>query len=141
MNDAGYDTFLAGKYLNQYWGTNGLYMPPGWDRWRAFASAAPYSNYDISLNGSAVRSYGSAPEDYSTDVIAGLGDEMIRGASPQDPLFLWVAPLAPHNPFTPAPRDVGTRAGIEPWRPPSYDEPDMRDKPAYMQALPRLYDR
>ncbi len=138
LDDAGYDTLLAGKYLNQYWNTGGLYAPPGWDRWRAFASSTPYFDYDVSLDGAAVESHGSDPADYSTDVIAGYADDMIRTASAQDPLFLWVAPYAPHGPSTPAPRDAGTMAGIAPWRPPSYDEADVRDKPAYMQALPRL---
>jgi N-acetylglucosamine-6-sulfatase len=138
LDDAGYATFLTGKYLNHYFDTDGLYVPPGWDRWRAFASSTPYYDYDISLDGTAVESYGSDPSDYSTDVIAGLADDMIREASAQDPLFMWVAPLAPHGPWTPAPRDVGTLDGIDPWRPPSYDEADVRDKPAYIQALPRL---
>ena len=111
LDDAGYDTFLTGKYLNQYWDTGGLYEPPGWDGWRAFASSSPYFNYDVSLDGTAVESHGSDPSDYSTDVIAGYADDMIRTASAQDPLFLWVAPYAPHGPSIPAPRDAGTMAG------------------------------
>jgi N-acetylglucosamine-6-sulfatase len=71
-------------------------------------------------------------------VIASLADADIRSASAQDPLFLWLAPFAPHGPSTPAPRDDGSLSGIEPWRPPSYNESDMRDKPAYMQSLPSL---
>ena len=138
LHDAGYYTFFTGKYLNQYWDTGGLYMPPGWDRWRAFASIAPYFDYDVSLNGTAVESYGSDPSDYSTDVIAGYADDVIRNASSQQPLLLWIAPFAPHTPFTPAPRDAGTLPGLDPWRPPSYNEPNMLDKPAYMQAHPSL---
>ena len=138
LDDAGYETFLTGKYLNQYWDTDGLYEPPGWDSWRAFASHSRYYGYDVSVDGVAVESYGGEPADYSTDVIAGYADDVIRSASSQDPLFVWFAPYAPHAPATPAPRDAGTMAGIKPWRPPSYDEADMTDKPAYMQALPRL---
>jgi arylsulfatase A-like enzyme len=138
LNDAGYDTFLAGKYLNHYWETNGSYVPPGWDGWRAFASTPEYFNYDISLDGTANQSYGASEADYSTDVITGYADTAIRQASPQDPLFLWVAPFAPHGPSTPAPRDVGTLSGLDPWRPPSYNERNVSDKPGYVQATPRL---
>jgi N-acetylglucosamine-6-sulfatase len=138
LDAAGYETFLTGKYLNHYPSTKGLYEPPGWDVWRAFATTNAYFNYNISIDGTGVQSYGSAPEDYSTDVIAGLAQHEIETASPQDPLFMWIAPLAPHGTWIPAPRDVGSLDGIAPWRPPNYDEPDVRDKPAYMQALPRL---
>lgn len=113
-------------------------MPPGWTHWRAFASEAKYYDYDLSVDGTSIQSYGKSPEDYSTDVIASIADTEIRSASPQDPLFLWIAPFAPHGPSTPAPRDVGTLDGIDPWRPPNYNEADVRDKPAYMQAVPLL---
>jgi arylsulfatase A-like enzyme len=138
LDAAGYETFLTGKYLNHYPGTKGLYEPPGWDVWRAFATTNAYFNYNISIDGTSVQSYGSAPEDYSTDVIAGLAQHEIQTASKQDPLFMWIAPLAPHSTWVPAPRDVGSLDGIAPSRPPSYNEADMRDKPLYMQQLPRL---
>jgi sulfatase-like protein/IPT/TIG domain-containing protein len=139
LHDAGYDTFLDGKYLNHYGkATGGTYVPPGWNTWRAFSSEAQYYNYRLSIDGTSNVSYGSAPEDYSTDVIASLADTQIRSTSPQDPLFMWIAPFAPHGPSTPAPRDVGTLDGIAAWRPPSYNEEDVRDKPAYVQAFPLL---
>jgi len=134
LHDAGYETLLAGKYLNHYETTGGTYVPPGWTHWRAFASHARYYNYRLSVDGASVESHGEAPEDYSTDVIASLVDSEIRSASAQDPLFLWITPFAPHGPSTPAPRDIGTLDGIAPSRPPSYNEADVRDKPAYIQA-------
>jgi N-acetylglucosamine-6-sulfatase len=36
LDALGYRTALIGKYLNGYTG-DGLYVPPGWDRWFAFA--------------------------------------------------------------------------------------------------------
>jgi N-acetylglucosamine-6-sulfatase len=138
LQDAGYETSLLGKYLNHYAVTGGTYVPPGWTHWRAFASEAKYYDYDLSVDGTSIQSYGTSPEDYSTDVIASIADTEIRSASPQDPLFLWIAPFAPHGPSTPAPRDVGTLDGIDPWRPPNYNEADVQDKPAYMQAMPLL---
>ena len=138
LQDAGYETFLAGKYLNHYGSTGGAYVPPGWTRWRVFASEARYYDYDLSFDGTSIRSYGESPEDYSTDVLASLTEDEIRSASAQDPLSLWITPFAPHGPSTPAPRDLGTLDGITPWRPPSYNEADVRDKPAYVQAYPLL---
>jgi arylsulfatase A-like enzyme len=138
LHDAGYRTALVGKYLNNYESTRGMYVPPGWTDWRAFSSRPRYFDYKLSVDGTATEAYGSAPEDYSTDVITSIADDEIRSASPQDPLFLWVTPYAPHGPFTPAPRDAGSLNGIEPWRPPSFDERDVQDKPAYIQALPRI---
>jgi len=138
LQGAGYETSLLGKYLNHYAVSGGTYVPPGWTHWRAFASEAKYYDYDLSVDGTSIQSYGKSPEDYSTDVIASIADTEIRSASPQDPLFLWIAPFAPHGPSTPAPRDVGTLDGIDPWRPPNYNEADVRDKPAYMQAMPLL---
>ena len=138
LDEVGYETVFAGKYLNGYAATRGLYKPPGWDLWRAKANAQPYYDYKLSINGMSTITFGSAPEDYATDVLAGVAEDTIRVASPQDPLFLWVAPPAPHEPFIPAPRDEGTWAGIEAWRPPSYNERDVTDKPAYIQATKRL---
>ena len=50
LQDAGYRTGLFGKYLNFYdedsegglGPGNGLYVPPGWDRWWAFVSPPHY---------------------------------------------------------------------------------------------------
>jgi N-acetylglucosamine-6-sulfatase len=137
LNDGGYQTILAGKYLNYYWDSNGSYIPPGWDVWRAFASDTPYFDYEISGDGQ-LELHGSSPADYSTDVIAQEAETAIEQTSPQDPVFLWFAPFAPHKPFTPAPRDAGTMSGIAPWRPKSYDERDVSDKPAYIRSAPRL---
>jgi arylsulfatase A-like enzyme len=138
LHDAGYRTALVGKYLNHYDSTDGTYVPPGWDRWRAFATGPKYFNYELSVDGTSIESFGSDPADYSTDVLSSVADTEIRSTSAQDPLFLWLAVAAPHGPFTPAPRDAGSLNGIAPWRPPSYDEADVSDKPAYIQAHPRL---
>jgi N-acetylglucosamine-6-sulfatase len=134
----GYETILTGKYLNRYWDTKGSYVPPGWDVWRAFASRNPYFDYALSIDGQSVEQYRTATKDYSTDVIAEEASSAIRAASAQDPLLVWFTPFAPHAPFQPAPRDVGTLDGIDPWRPPSYDEPDVSDKPGYVQANERF---
>src|SRR5262245_32613668 len=53
-------------------------------------------------------------------------------------MFLYLSPFAPHFPATPADRDLGAFDGIEPWRPPSYDERDVSDKPRWIRIRPPI---
>lgn len=135
LHDAGYTTGLFGKYLDgyQHAGLTG-YVPPGWDRWAAFIRSR-YYDYALSIDGQ-VRRFGSAPQDYSTDVLAGMAEAFVRETS--GPLFLYFAPAAPHGPAPPAPGDEGAFADLPPWRPPSYDEADVSDKPEWVRDLSRL---
>ncbi|HEV3475580.1 MAG TPA: sulfatase, partial [Actinomycetota bacterium] len=137
LQGAGYRTGLFGKYLNGY-GPAGHagYVPPGWDRWAVLAhNNGHYFDYDMNVNGTLVH-HGSEAQDYSTDVAAREAVAFIRET--EGPLFVLLAPYAPHGPATPAPRHEGAFADLGRWRPPSYDEKDLSDKPAWMQTLPRL---
>jgi arylsulfatase A-like enzyme len=134
LHDAGYHTSLVGKYLNGY-GPDEVFVPPGWDHWVGVEdSPHRYYNYTLNVDGSIV-SYGSAPEDYSTDVLAGYAVDDIAGVPADQPLFLYLATAAPHFPATPAPRDKGTGAGLHLRWPPSFNERNMDDKPRYMWHL------
>ena len=108
LDDAGYETGLFGKYLNQYpWGRGATYVPPGWDRWSAFTPDAAYYDYTL-VSKSGRRDYGHSPGDYSTDVLARQVDDFIRdSAGSPEPFFAYFAPYGPHAPRTPAPRDRG----------------------------------
>jgi N-acetylglucosamine-6-sulfatase len=134
LSQAGYRTALIGKYLNQYGdaGHSG-YVPPGWDYWSAFATdwGGAYYNYDLNVNGH-IQKHGSTAADYSTDVLAGEATHFIR-ATKRGPLFLFFAPFGPHGPATPAPRDIGTLSGLAPYRPPSFNEADVSDKPNWIR--------
>lgn len=135
LDDAGYTTGLFGKYLDgyQHRALTGV-IPPGWDRWVAFVHST-YLDYKLTVDGE-VRSFGSAPADYSTDVLAAEAVAFVREA--EGPLFLYFAPAAPHGPAPPAPGDEDAFADLPPWRPPSYDEADVSDKPSWVRALPTL---
>jgi arylsulfatase A-like enzyme len=133
LRAAGYRTGLFGKYLNGYM-TRTREVPPGWDEWQVFGGA--YFDYALNENG-ALRRYGQAPEDYSTDVIARQVVRFIEEAG-AGPLFVYFAPFAPHAPATPHPRDASAFRDLPPWRPPSYDEEDVGDKPAWVRRLPPL---
>ncbi len=137
LHDAGYRTGLVGKYLNGY-ENDPTYVPPGWDTWDALTyNTYAYLNYKVSEKG-VERYYGTTAADYKTDVLGNYADSFIRNTPPNEPLFLYFTPNAPHGPATPAAKYARTDLGLAPWSPPSYNEADMSDKPAYMRALAPL---
>ncbi len=136
LHDAGYRTALLGKYLNGY---GDSYVPPGWDHWFVTWDGGAYFDYTANDDG-ILRPYGTDPEDYGTDVLIDQATNFIRSTERDQPLFMYFAPHAAHGPATPAPRDVRRFSGLEPWRPASYDESDVSDKPAYVRSHGRLSD-
>ena len=141
LHAAGYRTALLGKYLNGYPQSDDLlHVPPGWDEWGVPVDGNPYGElrYSLNENGKAVV-YGARPADYLTDVLAAKAVDFV-GASAEStqPFFLYLALYAPHKPSTPAPRHAGMFLERRAPRPASFDEPDVRDKPARIRALPRL---
>ncbi|HLB61304.1 MAG TPA: sulfatase [Actinomycetota bacterium] len=133
LHDGGYRTGLIGKYLNQY---QGPYVPPGWDRWVAFRRHN-YRRFSLVVDGAEVK-YPRSRGAYSTDVLADEADAFIRGTDPSQSLFLMFTPYAPHEPAIPAERHEDAFAGLGPWRPESFNERNVSDKPAHVQALPPL---
>jgi arylsulfatase A-like enzyme len=130
LHDAGYRTAMLGKYFNGY---EEPYVPPGWDRWFATYVNGAFYRYRVTDDG-LIKRYGSGRHDYGTNVLAGEAVSFI-GSTPADaPLFLYFAPHAPHEPAIPAPGDGHAFSDLPPWRPPSYDEADVSDKPAYMRS-------
>lgn len=137
LDRVGYRTALFGKYMNGY-GGNDIPVPPGWDQWLAITGVnGDYYEYDM-FDGLGRHQFGSRPEDYSTDVIASRAVSFIRGTSAQTPLFMVVAPYAPHNPATPAPRHAGTFSGVPIPFGPSVNERNVSDKPRYVRRQGRL---
>jgi N-acetylglucosamine-6-sulfatase len=143
LHAAGYRTAHVGKYLNGY--ADGTYVPPGWDDWQALVDRSTYCmyGYTVSNNGQPV-TYGTADEDYQTDVLSGIAARFVESAESVDarPFFLSIAPLAPHlesacNPdgVRAAPRHLGS-VDLDLPAPPSLNEADMSDKPAWMRRLP-----
>jgi arylsulfatase A-like enzyme len=130
LHDAGYRTALYGKYLNGYDGS----VRPGWDDFHASPEPG-FFDYQLYENG-VLRSYGSNPEDYSTDVLARKSVDFIRANEAVDdqPFFLYVGTTAPHKPAIPAPRHRNTLQGLTPHRPPSFNEANISDKPQWVQT-------
>jgi N-acetylglucosamine-6-sulfatase len=140
LHGAGYHTMLIGKYLNGYPFGRGPYVPPGWDRFVAklnLSAATTYYGYPFIDQGVPMRA-GAGPAFYSTDFLAREAVSAIRTAPSAQPFFLYFAPVGPHAPWTGAPRDAGTFARASIPVPPSVNEADVSDKPAWVQALPSL---
>jgi N-acetylglucosamine-6-sulfatase len=142
LNDAGYETGLVGKYMNQYSPTKALEVPSGWDYWAALAPRSPndyYYNYTMSYapDGPASvtrRTYGSVPTAYSTRVFESFAEQFIADAPPSSPVFLYFAPTAPHGPFTPDPADTSADCSVNPLNP-NFGE-DVSDKPLWVSQKP-----
>ena len=135
LHAAGYRTALVGKYLNDYEAAaHRGYVPPGWDRWVAIAEEnGHYYDYDLTVNGTLVHR-GHAPGDYSTDVLTREAVDFIKTA--RRPFFLYFAPAAPHDPYIPAPPDTTACPDLAPYRPSSFGEDDVSDKPGFIRKLP-----
>jgi len=146
LHDAGYRTGLSGKYLNGYNPTT-IGIPSGWDFWDAFAgNGAGYYGFTMYDNGTRV----TYPEDgiYSSDLIADDTESMIRDFNHPDrqPFFIWSSYFAPHGlcsgveagcAMPPAParrhRDAYPDAENPAADKPSFNEPDVSDKPAMIR--------
>lgn len=137
LQGAGYRTGLLGKYLNGYFGPGREgYVPAGWDRWWSFVRSG-YFDYSVNDDG-LLRSYGSAESDYVTDAMADEAVDFIR--SSDAPFFLFLTPKAPHLPAVPAPRHADALVGLDPGRPPAWNEDDVRDKPRWVRKIDALDD-
>jgi N-acetylglucosamine-6-sulfatase len=141
LQHAGYRTSLVGKYLNGYGGSrdSSEYIPPGWSDWHAItANGTQYYNYDLNNNG-YVQHYADQASDYETDVVfehaqAFAEDAMDAG----EPFFSYIAPEAPHNQAVPEAQYAHSFDSLELWRPPSYSERNMSDKPRWMGSYDRI---
>jgi N-acetylglucosamine-6-sulfatase len=152
LQRAGYSTALVGKYMNHYGRWNPLQVPPGWSEWHALLGRWTYRFYDYIFNhGGALRAYGSSVEEYQTDVITALSEDVVRRhAAAPTPFFLWTAYVAPHNGTprdlldppgsspVPAPRHENAFVGAVLPRPLAFDEADVSDKPVAIRSRPRL---
>jgi N-acetylglucosamine-6-sulfatase len=135
LRAAGYDTALVGKYLNDYAMAHGpTYVPPGWQTFDAVESEpiARFYNYTLNQDGRLVH-YGAEPKDYSMTVTGNLATAFVRSA--REPFFLYAAPIAPHDPATPAPGATLPPAPSS--QRPSFNEPDVSDKP-WNGSMPKM---
>ncbi|HEY3248219.1 MAG TPA: sulfatase [bacterium] len=141
LRAAGYRTGYFGKYLNGYpRSVSPTYVPPGWDEWDSPAGGNPYFNFNYRMNeNGSIVAYGSSPEDYLTDVLARKAVAFIHQGS--RPFFIHLATYAPHMPATPAPRYRQAPVAATAARSPSFNEPDVSDKPSWLRGVSPLTPR
>jgi N-acetylglucosamine-6-sulfatase len=153
VNNAGYRTAYFGKYLNEYEALTPFgYVPPGWDVWDAFlaknltahedlGNLQYYFNFSLSENGTPVE-YPKSKANFSADVITRKALSFIRDQR-DEPFFMMVGYYNPHSPYISAPRHQDTFRAGSGWdwvqyRPPNFNEKDIRDKPSYIADLEPL---
>jgi arylsulfatase A-like enzyme len=132
LHGAGYHTGIIGKYLNGYTDRYAGYLAPGWDRWLVLTKLL-YVKFSLSDQGVPVQY--TSPGDYLTDVLGQAAVDFVRSSPPQQPIFLYWAPYAPHGNARPATKYKQSLKELPPLRPPSYNEADVSDKPAYVRDI------
>ena len=132
LHKNGYYTGLVGKYLNSWDGS----MRPEFDYWVSFFGGTVPHYYDpeLNVNGDWGRQTG-----YMTYLFEDYVKEYLdKATSQRKPFFLLFAPNAPHAPYTPLKEDKGLLQGLQPHRPPSYNEEDVSDKPSSISNKPLI---
>lgn len=141
LQDAGYSTILAGKYLNGYGeGATRGDVPPGWDQWRATVDPSTYNfrSPKFNVNGEIIKSNGYSSTVITEHAKAGIAAERASGK----PWFTWVNYVAPHHGGPSGPDDPkkiypGTDAAL------SVTVPDAQDRGFYdnvqIPARPNLF--
>jgi N-acetylglucosamine-6-sulfatase len=154
LRRSGYRTMHVGaKYLNGYREFAGKKVAPGWSNWFTVLSHTQYYKYIVSQDGH-LRRFGNRPNDYITRVLgrkaAGLIHKYAKG---RHPFYLQLDERAPHVARTDDPhgdcderaipdsRDEHAFAHARLPKPPSFDEGDMSDKPAFLRSAPRVGPR
>lgn len=138
LQESGYKTAMLGKYLNGYKPEENS-AAVGWDEWDVAGNGYPEFNYTLNQNGKLVR-HGHAPEDYLTDVLAGLAERFIQ-RSAAGPFFIEIATFAPHAPYIPAPRDADKFPELTAPRSPAFGARPDATAPAWLQEIPPLNKR
>ena len=127
LQDAGYETWFGGKYLNGYEGAGGRVglVPPGWDHWQAY------------LNESTVNRNGTVGglDGHYTDWLSGEAARYIEGRrGSSQPFFMQVSTTDTHTPLVIPDRHQDAYPDGAAPRPPSFNEADVSDKPAWVSG-------
>lgn len=148
MQAAGYQTVMAGKYLNGYGSADGVpatHVPVGWDSWAALVGGLPrvhnYNDFDVNRNGAIQRIRGG----YQTWNFTGRAVSQLNQRLPSaDPTFLWLSYMAPHEDYTDdgqfvevAPKYQG-RSTVGAPKSAAFNERVVGDKPSWVKSLPKL---
>jgi N-acetylglucosamine-6-sulfatase len=148
LQRAGYATGLIGKYLNGYGRGDRYLVPPGWTDFEGLLGRYTYRFYDFTMNVNGALE--TTVLDYQTDAITQRAVNFVERHA-AEPFFLWTTYVAPHTggpielddpvgykSTVPAPRHYAAFTGTPLPRPPSFNEPNVADKPPLIRNRPRL---
>ena len=152
LRASGYRTALIGKFLHG-WDDENVKNParaaPGWDDWELLERPPKYYDYRFGVNGKE-RKYGHRARNDVTRLLTRRAVKFVkRNDDRGKPFFLNMAYFAPHKgrddprgncdiAAVPDPRDKGAFASEPLPEPPSFDEDDVSDKPAFIQRLHKI---
>lgn len=146
LQAAGYRTALMGKYLNGYTPQGVVdgrprFVPAGWSDWAVGGDAYQGFNYNLLVASPGVAPqvvwHGRRARDYLTDVISRRGRRFIGDAVRSGrPFMLELAPFAPHDPYTPAPRDRGRFRNVTVPRGALFNAPQLEGAPSWLPKQP-----
>ncbi|HYB71671.1 MAG TPA: sulfatase-like hydrolase/transferase, partial [Candidatus Bathyarchaeia archaeon] len=111
-------------------------VPTGWSEWDVAGAAYKEFDYVLNRNG-RIAKYGDTPQDYLTDVVAGLADAFVR-KSARGPFLVEVATFAPHGPYIPAPRDAEMFPGLTAPRTAAFGVRPDAAAPRWLRGIPPL---
>lgn len=136
LKEAGYETYLVGKYMNGYEDGKADYIPPGWDHWYGMTDTAYYGPH-FSVDGKLLK---TSKETYQTDFISETVQKFIRDRKNEKPFFMYVSPFAPHGPSLPAKRHANLFSNLSAPRYDSYNPSHdiQSQKPSWIKNLPEL---
>jgi N-acetylglucosamine-6-sulfatase len=131
LDDAGYQTALFGKYMNNY---TDRVIPPGWDRWYAWNSRAEGWSR---LNDQGVQKPLERPQ--ADSLVKGEALRFLSNRLNKDaPVFAFVNFGAMHKPYYYAQIDADEFNGEAVPRTPAFNEDDVSDKRSDIQNRPKL---
>jgi N-acetylglucosamine-6-sulfatase len=140
MKDAGYASMFIGKYLNR----NSDLTPEQWLQHDAGWSVldvtkgtnGAFMNFPLHTKEGTFQVKGV----HSTKMVGDRAVMRFSQTPASQPIFAVLSIFNLHGPNTPQAQDVGDPrcASMPPWNPPNYNEADVSDKPAAIQALAPL---
>jgi arylsulfatase A-like enzyme len=139
MQQAGYQTYFVGKWVNEH-GALGNYVPPGWTHFRGRLSNVLKDDWSNDINyvvgsstwsstkGTRATLSGQYITYYERDRILDLIDR----AATDRPFLLFWSPAAPHPSAVPAPGDESAYSNFV-YSGRGFGETDLSDKPAWLR--------
>ncbi len=123
LKGRGYSSSMLGKYLNGY-GDPKLSaatapIPLGWADWHV-SNSTGYAELNFVLNDNGAYDHYDGPSNYGVDVLNTDAQTFIRQHA-HSPFMVEAATFAPHQPYTPAPRNANDFPGLTEPRDPSFN--------------------